>query len=266
MTRNSALFGASVAAAVVGAAGLVVSTGGASYAAPGDTAYGVAYADPFGSSGWTTGTVTSDYGLFTATATTAGGVSSVNQVAFGAGTASGIGVTTSCVAGKPTVVVTGGGAAGTYTSATSLSLAKFAGNPTLVGSVSLLRTVGGVAVGANVDFSPGVDGSYARLGGVICAAVTTSTTTSTSSTSTSTSTSTRTSTSTTSSTSTHTSPSTSTSPTPTPTGTTTGPPIVTDGPMGTGGGTSPWLPVGGLGLALLGAGALFVNVIRTREE
>lgn len=300
MTRNSTLFAGSVVAAVAGATGLVLATSSPSFAAAGDTAYGVSYADPIGSAGWTTGSVTSGYGLFTASASTSGGTSVVTStIAFG----SRVTVTTSCVAGKPRVVVAGGGAAGTYNASKTVSLASFAGNSNLVGSVTLLSAASGVTTGAYVNFSPGVEGSWARLGGVKCAAAPptststaptststapTSTSTSTAPTSTSTApTSTSTSTATSTSTSTSTAPtstatSTSTGPTatgtstststptgtgtPSPTSSTTGPPIVTDGPQAPAGSSTPWLPIGGLGLAMLGAGALVVNTIRTRQE
>lgn len=305
MKRNSAVFAGSVVAAVAGATGLVIATSAPSYAAAGDTAYGVSYADPIGGSGWTTGTVTSDYGLFTATASTSGGTSTVaSTIALG----SRVTVTTSCVAGKPQVVVAGGGAAGTYSATKTVSLASFASNSNLVGSVTLLSAASGVTTGAYVNFSPGVDGSWVRLGGVKCAAApptststaptststaptstsTAPTSTSTAPTSTSTaptSTSTAPTSTSTAPTSTSTAPtSTSTAPTststgtgtasptstatgtPSPTSSTTGPPIVTDGPQGPAGSSTPWLPIGGLGLAMLGAGALVVNTIRTRQE
>lgn len=250
MTRNSATLAGTV---LVGAAGLALATSAPSFAATGDTAYGVSYADPIGGAGWKTGSVTSGYGLFTASASTSAGRSVVtSRIALG----SRVTVTTSCVAGKPRVVVAGGGAAGTYTSTKSVSLASFAGNSNLVGSVTLLSTVAGVTTGAYVNFSPGVTGSWVRLGGVKCAAAPPTSTAPTS---------TSTSQSTSPSTPSPTTPATTTS-TPSPTSTTTGPPIVTDGPQAPAGSATPWLPVGGLGLALLGAGAVVVNTIRTRQE
>lgn len=297
MKSKGAVFAGSIVAAVTGASGLLLATGSPSFAAAGDTAYGVSYADPIGSSGWTTGSVTSGYGLFTASARTSGGKATVTStIAFG----SPVTVTTSCAAGKPHVVVAGGAAAGSYSAPKTVSLATFAGNPNLVGTVRLLDEASGVTTGAYVNFGPGIEGSWVRLGAVKCAAVPppTSTSTSTAPTSTSTaptstttaptSTSTAPTSTTTAPTSTTTAPtSTTTAPTstgtgtvtptgtgtatptgtgsPSPTSSTTGPPIVTDGPQGPADSSSPWLPIGGLGLAMLGAGALVVNTIRARQ-
>lgn len=223
MKRNTALFGASLVAGVAAASGLIM-TSTTSSAAPGDTFYGVAWADGTSgesSGGWTTGAYTDPYGVeFSGAATSGSGTFKLD--------AGGVTVTvrTTCDAGKPSVTVVGGGAAGVHTGG-SVSLAKFSGYKNAVGTVTFASTkIGGHAAGAYINFAPGLDGTWVALTGADCAAAPTSTPpTSTTNPPTST-TNPPTSTATNPPTSTGTNPPTSTGTNP-PTSTTTNPPTST---------------------------------------
>ena len=228
MKRNTALFGASAAVGITAAAGLIMTSATSSAAT--STVYGVAYATDTASHGFAFGNIVDSDGQFVASAKSQNGVSVVAYQSPLLSSAT-IGVATGCTNGKPAVVVTNGGAAGTYTTKTTVSAAKFIGNPNAVGTVTFLATAGSITVGAY--YSPNQPGQYVEIGGVSgCAAATsttTSTSTSTSTTTTSpttTGTSTSTSTTTTSPTSTSTSTGTST-PTSTTTSTATQPPTPT---------------------------------------
>lgn len=173
MKRNTALFGASLVAGLAAASGLIATS--TSSSAAGSTLYGVAWADGTSgqSSGWTTGSYADPYGVEFAGSASAG--SGSFKLDAGGSTVS---VTTTCVAGKPSVTVSGGGAAGTYTGG-STTLAKFTGLSTAQGSVTFAtQTVGGHAVGAYINLAPGLAGTWVALTGADCAAAPTSSTTS----------------------------------------------------------------------------------------
>lgn len=176
MKRNTALFGASLVAGVAAASGLIM-TSTASSAADGNTYYGVNWADATSgetSGGWTTGAYADPYGIEFSGAATAG--TGTFKLAAGGSTVS---VTTTCVAGKPSVTVVGGGAAGVHTGG-SVSLAKFTGASDAVGTVTFAtKTVGNHAAGAYINFAPGLDGTWVALTGADCAAPTSSSSSST---------------------------------------------------------------------------------------
>ena len=207
MKRNTALFGASLVAGVAAAGGLI-ATGVTSNAA--STFYGTSWSDTTSDSssgGWTTSAHTDD-------------AFAVSGVSAGRATVTVLGgvpvtVRTTCsAAGTPVVRITGGGAAGTYTSGTTVSLAKFASNANLINSVTIgSKKVGGVTAGAYIDLSAVGEGSYVAVAGAKCqAAATTSSSPGSSSSTAPSSSSTAPSSSTTSSSS---SPSSSSSSTPT---------------------------------------------------
>lgn len=214
MKRNTALFGASAAVGLTAAPGLIMTS---SAAAAQPTLYGVAYSTGGGTAGFKLGNVQDPDGIFVAKAAVDKGVSVVAYQMPLLKTPV-IGVATGCKNGKPAVVIQGGGAAGTYTSKTTVSAAKFTGNANAAGSVTFLASAGNITVGAYYDLTASGFGKYVEIGGVSgCTAATTTT----SSTSTSTS-------PTTGPTSTSTSPTgspTSTTQPPTPTATTTTLPV-----------------------------------------
>ncbi|MFC6704979.1 hypothetical protein [Flexivirga alba] len=171
MKRNTALFGASLVAGVAAASGLI-ATGTASSAAAGDTFYGVAWADGTSgqASGWTTGAYADPYGYeFSGTASAGSGTF---KLAAGGATVT---VKTTCVAGKPSVLVAGGGATGVHTGG-SVPLATFTGLKNAQGTVTFASTkVAGHTAGAYINFAPGLDGTHVALAGADCAAAPTST-------------------------------------------------------------------------------------------
>ncbi|MEO8850291.1 MAG: hypothetical protein ABI360_01050, partial [Allobranchiibius sp.] len=177
MKRNTALFGTSAAVGVVAAAALV-ATATSSVAAPAP-ALGIAYSTTTGSSDFRTGTTSDPDGLFTATASVVGTTARVTAFAMPLLKVSGISVVTSCTGAAAQTVVSGGGAAGTYTSKTTISAAKFTGNGNAVGSVTLLPKFGVHTVGASYDLSTSGLGEYIQLGAVNCDVVTSSSSSST---------------------------------------------------------------------------------------
>lgn len=226
MKRNTALFGASAAVGLTAAAGLIMTSATSSAAAAKPTLYGVAYQTDTAAAGFAFGTISNPDGVFAAKAAVEDGVSVVAYTAPLLPGAATVGVATGCKNGAPVVVVTGGGAAGTYTKSASVSYAKFIGNTNAVGTVSFLQKAGNITIGAS--YNPNQPGQFVSIGGVSgCDAVTTTT----GPTSTTTSPTTGpTSTSTTGPTSTSTTGPTSTSPTTGPTSTSTSP---TGGPTST---------------------------------
>lgn len=180
MKRNTALFGASLVAGLAAASGLI-ATSTTSSAAAGDTFYGVNWTDGTSgqtSGGWKTGAYADPYGFeFAGTATAGTGTFTLTAVP-GSATVS---VATTCVDGAPSVTVSGGGAAGTYTGG-SVSLAKFVNASDAQGTVTFAtQSVGGHAVGAYINLSPGLDGTWVALTGADCATATSTPPTSTTS-------------------------------------------------------------------------------------
>ncbi|GGB30608.1 hypothetical protein GCM10011492_21350 [Flexivirga endophytica] len=174
MKRNTALFGASLVAGVAAASGLIM-TSTSSSAAPSDTFYGVAWGDATSgetSGGWTTGTYADPYGVeFSGSATA--GTGTFHLTSNGGATVT---VTTTCVAGKPSVAVVGGGAAGVHTGG-SVSLAKFTGAANAQGTVTFAtQKVGGHTAGAYINFAPGLAGTWVALTGADCTTSSSSTT------------------------------------------------------------------------------------------
>lgn len=219
MTRNSRLFGASLTVGAIVAGGVLTVAAGSRAATAGAattaTAYGVAWDTALDSGSWQTGQVGDD--IFTANATVTSGTSTVTfaMPMLGVG---GITVTTSCVSGAPQVVIAGGGAAGTYSSPTSITAAAFTGESDAVGTVSLLSG-SGPTVGAYYDLTAAGLGNDIKLGGVTCATVTPPPSTSSPSTSPTTSP--------TSSSSSSSNPSSTSSPAASPTATSTSTPVPT---------------------------------------
>lgn len=173
MRRNTALFGASLVAGVAAASGLIM-TGGTSSAAPRNSFYGVAWSDPTSgqSQGWKTGTYSDPYGVEFAGAASASAAAAGPATFRSAAGGAAVTVTTTCVAGKPSVLVSGGGAAGVHTGG-SVSLATFT-NSNAVGTVSFAsKTVGGHLVGAYISMPSLSPGTYVALTGADCAAATT---------------------------------------------------------------------------------------------
>ncbi|WP_186525970.1 hypothetical protein [Leekyejoonella antrihumi] len=179
MKRNAALFGASLAAGALGAAGLIMTSAGSS-AAPGNTFAGIAYNIPVtsASSSWGTALNDGEGGMIASIASASPGtVSGFQESSIHSASVS---VTTTCVAGMPSVTVTGGGAAGTHTAGTSVSAATFLGSPNAIGTVTFgSKTLGGFTVGAYLDQSASGSINYVALTGANCAAATTSPPTST---------------------------------------------------------------------------------------
>ncbi|MDE9364599.1 hypothetical protein PZ938_03195 [Luteipulveratus sp. YIM 133132] len=223
MKRNTALFGASVAAGVAGAIGLVVASAGGVAAPKDPVGGGVAWRTITDNHPtFASGSVGDSDGFFTARASTTGGVSDESTSAEGIVTrfsmpalgVSGIGVTVGCDGGAYTVTVTGGGAPGKKALGSTTSLAAFTGNANAQGTVTFGRGGADGRVGAYLDLADAIgEGTYIKLGYASCAAGPTPTG---------------------SPTSTPTQPPTSTSsPTPSPTGTTTGTGTSTGTPTGT---------------------------------
>lgn len=173
MKRNTALFGASAAVGLTAAAGLIMTSASAAAAQP--TLYGVAYSTGGGTAGFKLGNVQDPDGIFVAKAAVDKGVSVVAYQMPLLKTPV-IGVATGCKNGKPAVVIQGGGAAGTYTSKTTVSAAKFTGNANAAGSVTFLASAGNITVGAYYDLTASGFGKYVEIGGVSgCTAATTTT-------------------------------------------------------------------------------------------
>lgn len=234
MKRNTALFGASLVAGVVAAAGLVATSTTSSAAG---TYYGVNWADHTNGTGsggkWVTGAYgNSSTGDFW-------GSASAGKYTFQTVVGSQVRVSVACVGTSTVTTVIGGGAPGVYRAGQSVTLAEFIGAPGAIGNVTFGHASGGHTAGAYIDLSRAFGGSFVALDGVDCAAATSTTSTSTSTSPTTSPTTT--SSSTTSPTSTSTSSST-TSPTSSPSSSTT-PPPTTEPPTPTP--TTTTLPVTG---------------------
>ena len=229
MKRNTALFGASVAAGLAAATGLVVTSSASSAAS--STYYGVSFysASSNSGSGWKTGAYADTLFAFSGTAAvTPSGATGTFHGSSGAV----VSVSSTCSGANLVTTVSGGGAAGTYQPGASVSLADFIGVKGEIGTVTFGSVkVNGHTAGAYINMSQTNNRQWVALTGADCAGATTpppttSTTTSTTSPTTTpttkptSSTSTGTGTGTPTGTPTTTPPPTTEPPTPTPTTTT----------------------------------------------